>query len=223
MLWHNVCMDDGDEQDKCTSNQKEYLLPNGMYASQWAKCSLGCLWSMGVWYPFHTIWSTPQIKGTVYIVKSTMSFQQWYTRLFDSDILSEWVKSLSRVQFFATPWTVAHQAPPSMGFSRQEHWSGWHIEAWGKRKNVSPYIHLSKHPLTFWIKKKKYNENSVITKHDYTCEYTWLIDKDLHCTLCSQPLLSAHELVLLGTWWQQVWNCRLTEGRVFLSHNNARL
>jgi len=24
----------------------------------------------------------------------------------------------------ATPWTVAHQAPPSMGFSRQEHWSG---------------------------------------------------------------------------------------------------
>ena len=25
---------------------------------------------------------------------------------------------------FVTPWTVAHQAPPSMGFSRQEHWSG---------------------------------------------------------------------------------------------------
>ena len=37
--------------------------------------------------------------------------------------LSE-VKSLSRVQLFATPWTVAHQAPPSMGFSRQEYWSG---------------------------------------------------------------------------------------------------
>ena len=30
------------------------------------------------------------------------------------------VKSLSRVQLFATPWTVAHQAPPSMEFSRQE-------------------------------------------------------------------------------------------------------
>ena len=27
-------------------------------------------------------------------------------------------------QLFATPWTVAHQAPPSMGFSRQEYWSG---------------------------------------------------------------------------------------------------
>ena len=34
------------------------------------------------------------------------------------------VKSLSRVQLFATPWTVAHHAPPSMGFSRQEYWSG---------------------------------------------------------------------------------------------------
>ena len=32
-------------------------------------------------------------------------------------------KSLSSVQLFATPWTVAHQAPPSMGFSRQEYWS----------------------------------------------------------------------------------------------------
>ena len=34
------------------------------------------------------------------------------------------VKLLSRVQLFATPWTVAYQAPPSMGFSRQEYWSG---------------------------------------------------------------------------------------------------
>ena len=33
------------------------------------------------------------------------------------------VKSLSRVQLLATPWAVAHQAPPSMEFSRQEYWS----------------------------------------------------------------------------------------------------
>ena len=31
---------------------------------------------------------------------------------------------LSHVQLFATPWTVACQAPPSIGFSRQEYWSG---------------------------------------------------------------------------------------------------
>ena len=34
------------------------------------------------------------------------------------------VKSLSRVWLLATPWTAAHQAPPPMGFSRQEYWSG---------------------------------------------------------------------------------------------------
>ena len=37
---------------------------------------------------------------------------------------SEWVKLLSRVQLFASPWTVAYQAPPSMGFSRQDCWRG---------------------------------------------------------------------------------------------------
>ena len=33
-------------------------------------------------------------------------------------------KSLSHDRLFATPWTAAYQAPPSMGFSRQEYWSG---------------------------------------------------------------------------------------------------
>ena len=39
----------------------------------------------------------------------------------------EWkvkVKSLSCAQLLATPWTAAYQAPPSMGFSREEYWSG---------------------------------------------------------------------------------------------------
>ena len=34
------------------------------------------------------------------------------------------MKSLSRVRLLATPWTAANQAPPFMGFSRQEYWSG---------------------------------------------------------------------------------------------------
>ena len=40
---------------------------------------------------------------------------------------SKWkvkVKSLSHIWLLATPWTAAHQVPPSMGFSRQEYWSG---------------------------------------------------------------------------------------------------
>ena len=35
----------------------------------------------------------------------------------------EWVKSLTRVRLLVTQWTIAHQAPPSMEFSRQEYWS----------------------------------------------------------------------------------------------------
>ena len=53
------------------------------------------------------------------------------------------VKSLSRVRLLATPWTAAHQAPPSLGFSRQERWSGvpWpsptcESEKW-KRSHIS--------------------------------------------------------------------------------------
>ena len=39
-------------------------------------------------------------------------------------ILKVKVKLLTRVQLFGTPWTVDHQAPPSIVFSRQEYWSG---------------------------------------------------------------------------------------------------
>ena len=42
------------------------------------------------------------------------------------------VKSLSRVQLLATPWTAAYQAPPSMGFSRQAYWSGVPFPSPGK-------------------------------------------------------------------------------------------
>ena len=42
---------------------------------------------------------------------------------YDLVKLSE-VKPLSCVQFFVIPWTVAYHTPPSMGFSRQEYWSG---------------------------------------------------------------------------------------------------
>ena len=45
------------------------------------------------------------------------------------------VKSLSLVQLFATPWTVAYQAPPSMGFSRQEYWSGVPLPSPGELPN----------------------------------------------------------------------------------------
>ena len=57
------------------------------------------------------------------------------------------VKSLSRVRFFVTPWTGAYQAPPTMGFSRQECWSGLpfpsktYINAIGERRILDLGIH----------------------------------------------------------------------------------
>ena len=45
------------------------------------------------------------------------------------------MKSLSRVRLFASPWSAAYQAPPSMGFSRQEYWSGLHT-------NIYLYLHI---------------------------------------------------------------------------------
>ena len=48
----------------------------------------------------------------------------WEYQTSDVMLLKVKVKSLSRVRLFATPWGVAYQAPPSVGFSRQEYWSG---------------------------------------------------------------------------------------------------
>ena len=55
------------------------------------------------------------------------------------------VQSLSRVRHFVTPWTVAHQAPLSMGFPRQDYWSGLPFPAPGDLPNprikpVSPTL-----------------------------------------------------------------------------------
>ena len=53
------------------------------------------------------------------------------------------VKSLSHVRLLATPWTAAHQAPPSMGFSRQEYWSGVPLPSPGHQPYFSVKLTLS--------------------------------------------------------------------------------
>ena len=90
-------------------------------------------------------WRIPRIEepgrlqSIVHRVGHDWSDQAAVTALINSYLLNEkWddakhhmslkkekkVKLLSRIRLFATPWTVAYQAPPSMGFSRQEYWSG---------------------------------------------------------------------------------------------------
>ena len=49
------------------------------------------------------------------------------------------VKLFNHVRLFATPWTAAHQAPPSMGFSRQEYWSGLPCSSPGRGCKFYPW------------------------------------------------------------------------------------
>ena len=67
---------------------------------------------------------TPQTSSPVPGILQARTLE-WVAISFSS--AAKWdvkVKSLSRVRLFETPWTAAYQAPPSMGFSRQEYWSG---------------------------------------------------------------------------------------------------
>ena len=70
------------------------------------------------------------------------------------------VKSLSCVRLFATPGTVAYKFPPSMEFSRQEYWSGFHFLLQGKKKKSSqprgsnlglPHCKQTLLPFTFYL------------------------------------------------------------------------
>ena len=67
---------------------------------------------------FFTVWATREAHPC-----------QWWAWSVAISFSNAWkwkvkVKSLSHVQILATPWTAAYQAPPSMGFPRQEYWRG---------------------------------------------------------------------------------------------------
>ena len=74
------------------------------------------------------------------------------------------VKLLSRVQLLATPWTAAYQAPPSIGFSRQEFWSGVPLPSpiswWGNIKFLLKKIFFS---VTMYVSKRR-QRNSWLQK-----------------------------------------------------------
>ena len=78
---------------------------------------------------FSRVWlcATPWMAAPQYPVPGILQARtpEWVAISFSN--AWKWkvkVKPLSRVRLFETPWTAAHQAPPSMGFSRQEYWSG---------------------------------------------------------------------------------------------------
>ena len=87
------------------------------------------------------------------------------------------VKLLSHVRLFATPWTVAHQAPPSMGFSRQEYWSGLPFYLYGGKKksklNTTKQAIKDLIPSCFYILSSYYFPKNYTTHSLYrtTCSF----------------------------------------------------
>ena len=76
-------------------------------------------------------------------------------------LLVKWseVKSFSRVRLFATPWTVAYQASLSMGFSRQEYWSGLPFPSPGDLPdpgNQTQVSHIASRCFTFWATREDF-------------------------------------------------------------------
>ena len=89
------------------------------------------------------------------------------------------VKLLSRVRFLATPWTAAYQAPPSMGFSRQEYWSGVPLPS---PKEYTKYSKITSHskatleneiilPRAYWKTLQCYTERT--HSHQFAYVQVW--------------------------------------------------
>ena len=74
------------------------------------------------------------------------------------------VKLLSRVRLLATPWTAAHQAPRSMGFSRQEYWSGVPLPS------PSVRLELKKHWLS-WASSLLTADFRLLSYHNHVSQF----------------------------------------------------
>ena len=95
------------------------------------------LWSINLWHSDSMEVSLSELRELVMdreawsaaihgVAKSWTRLSDW-SDLIWSESMTKWkwkLKSLSRVWLFATPWTVAYQDSQSMGFSRQQYWSG---------------------------------------------------------------------------------------------------
>ena len=126
------------------------------------------------------------------------------------------MKSLSCVRFFATPWTVAYQAPPSVELSRQEYWSGLLFPSPGDLPNpgIEPSTLQadalpSEPPQAIRHSQKKKTKKNFFffclrsTKFPYFPNFRWkkIISKQsiIHWTL-SEPLTHTHTLPDFGIY-----------------------
>ena len=119
------------------------------------------------------------------------------------------VKSLSRIRLLATPWTAAYQAPQSMGFPRQEYWSGVPLP--------SPYLYLSKNYLSFLLEQVSPSLSlslslSLTHTHTHTHTHTlvWLMGGSQHAKMQSaQDDLGLREKLKLPWYFHSCRICLL--------------
>ena len=78
------------------------------------------------------------------------------------------VKSLSHVRLLATPWTAVQQAPPSMGFSRQEHWS----TAWQQYLPLPSLVSRAGQDKHWWGEMALKNLRYIVHRRNIICKLT---------------------------------------------------
>ena len=108
------------------------------------------------------------------------------------------VKSLSHVQLFGTPWTVAHQASMSMGFSRQEYWSGLPFHSPGDLPNpgIEP-------------KSPTLQADALPTEPPKACFYYHNI------FLKNRKLLDRHTSAFSGSFWRDCFTILRVSWEIF--------
>ena len=148
-------------------------------------------------------------------------------------ILENWVrgllkwselKSLSCVQLFATPWIVAYYAPPSMGFSRQEYWSGLPFPSLGDFPNAgieptppaSPALQADSLPLS---------HPTALAREDHVTQWCLTLCDPMDCSLPGSSIHGVFQARILewvamsfsrGFSWPMDWTCvSCSAGRFF--------
>ena len=119
------------------------------------------------------------------------------------------MKALSRVQLLETPWTAAYQAPPSMGFSRQEYWSGVPLPSPIPFSSGPHFVRTLHHdpsilggPTWAWLRV------SLSQTKLWSMWSDWLVFCD--CGFHSDcPLLEKVKRLMEASWWEI-----LTEGLI---------
>ena len=126
------------------------------------------------------------------------------------------MKSLSRVRLFATPWTVAYQAPPSMGFSRHECWSGLPFLAPGDLPHPgiepwSPTLQADALPSEPPGKPLNLTYQRSLTSPNQ-CSLTSCLRKFVSDLFPAGPVkdlgsrAKGHSVTRMGAWLQQKWS-----------------